>query len=362
MEWWSNGVLGDGGTPTRYSLYSINPLPPHRHCCAACAPSHRVETTLLHRTVALLLLAVGLTLPLPSAFTTGAAAAPVVRRGMPPLPTLNAGTLTTILSTARTRYKLPGMSAAVLQDGVTVVAADGLRQVKKTTPVTADDQWHLGSCGKAMTATLCARLVERGTLSWTTAIGATFPELAGTTRAEYASVTLRELLAHRSGLPDKFPGKVQKQLLKFTGTPPEARQQFVPEILKLRPVALPHTSFSYSSFGYAVAGAMAERITGTAYETLMAQEVFEPLGMSTAGFGAPGTVGQLLQPVGHTAAGKAVLPGPKADLPAAGNPAGLLHMSMQDWTRFAAVHLDEAGTSGYLTPASLNAMHQPFSG
>ena len=271
-------------------------------------------------------------------------------------------TLQSILAGARAKYKIPGMSVALSEGGETTIAADGLRQVKQSAQVTTGDQWHLGSCGKAMTATLCARLVERGTLSWTATVGATFPELAGTMQPSYGSVTLRELLAHRGGVPDKLPKKVDKALQKFTGTPREARATFVPEILKLRPVAVPHTGFSYSSLGYAVAGAMVERITGTAYETLMAQEVFQPLGMTTAGFGAPGTAGLLDQPVGHTSAGKAVPVGPKADLPTAGNPAGLIHMSLADWARFAAVHLDEAGKGDYLTGASIQFMHQPLLG
>ena len=62
------------------------------------------------------------------------------------------------------RYDIPGMAVAVL-DGERVIesAAVGVRVRGGEEQVTLDDLWHLGSCTKAMTATLAARLVEAGT-------------------------------------------------------------------------------------------------------------------------------------------------------------------------------------------------------
>ena len=44
---------------------------------------------------------------------------------------------------------------------------------------------------------------------------------------------------------------------------------------------------------------MLEKITGKAYEALVNEKLFEPLHMDTAGFGPPGTPGQVDQPWGH---------------------------------------------------------------
>src|SRR5262245_22762609 len=66
------------------------------------------------------------------------------------------------------RHKVPALAAAVVRaDGPVRVGAVGVRQAGRPEKVTADDRFHLGSCTKAMTATLCARLVEQGKLSWT---------------------------------------------------------------------------------------------------------------------------------------------------------------------------------------------------
>lgn len=64
-----------------------------------------------------------------------------------------------------------------------------------------DDVWLIGSDGKPMTATLIAKLVDRGKLSWTTQLSEMLPMLAKDMRAEYRTVTLLELLSHRAGLP-----------------------------------------------------------------------------------------------------------------------------------------------------------------
>src|SRR5947209_5537965 len=70
--------------------------------------------------------------------------------------------------------------------------------------------------------------------------------------------------------------------------------------LVTRPIAAPRGSkFIYSNEGYAIAGAMIERVTGRAWEDLMRERIFEPLGMKSAGFGTPASPGEVDQPWGH---------------------------------------------------------------
>jgi CubicO group peptidase (beta-lactamase class C family) len=96
---------------------------------------------------------------------------------------------------------------------------------------------------------------------------------------------------------------------------------------------------NYSNAGVGVAGHVAERATGKSWEALMHELLFEPLGMTSAGFGAPGAADELDQPRGHGADGEAIEPGPEADNPPLLGPAGTCHMSLNDWARFLALHL-----------------------
>jgi len=57
--------------------------------------------------------------------------------------------------------------------------------------------------------------------------------------------------------------------------------------------------FEYSNLGFIIAGAIAEARTGKAWKDLIRAQIFAPLGIADAGFGAPGTPGKVDQPRGH---------------------------------------------------------------
>jgi D-alanyl-D-alanine carboxypeptidase len=267
-----------------------------------------------------------------------------------------------VLDETRRRYHVPAMAAAVMQDGQVVVGAAGVRMAGRSTAVTEDDLFHLGSCGKAMTATLGARLVEQGVLGWDTKFLDLFPELQGEIRPDYQEVTLEQLLTMRGGVRAQLPDRLTQRILAFRGTPEEGRLKFLRPVLSLRPDGEPGITFSYSNASYVVAAAMLERATGRTFEELIEEQVFQPLGMTTPGFGAPGQRGLLDQPRGHTRTGEPVAPGPRADNPPLASPAGRMHMSLADWARFVAVHLDEGGALGYLKPETLQHLHEPYAG
>ncbi|MGH2396271.1 MAG: serine hydrolase domain-containing protein, partial [bacterium] len=128
-------------------------------------------------------------------------------------------------------------------------------------------------------------------------------------------------------------------------------------VLARPPVSDPGTRMAYSNFGYAIVGAIAEGATRQAWEDMMRQMLFEPLGMTTAGFGSPG----LTQPWGHTPNGcQPVAPGPEADNPQVIGPAGTVHCSMSDWALYASLHLRGAqGETGLLLkPESFGHLHR----
>jgi CubicO group peptidase (beta-lactamase class C family) len=121
------------------------------------------------------------------------------------------------------------------------------------------------------------------------------------------------------------------------------------------------TTFEYSNNGYVVAGAMLEAKLGQSWEALIQAHLFEPLGLASAGFGAPGRAGAIEQPVGHAAepdgtrqaypVGAGV-----TDNPAVLGPAGRVHMNLPDLLRYLAAHRD--GT-GYLRPQNWSILHTP---
>ena len=241
-----------------------------------------------------------------------------------------------------------GMAAAVLR-GERIIAQGvaGVRKRGTTERITLDNQFLLGSCTKAMTATLVAMLVEEGKLNWTTTLGELFADTVKPMHPAWEKVTLRQVLAHRAGLRHEPDGAAQvfAELMRppraRLGTLPQQRLEIARQALSRSPGIPPDTKYWYSNVGYILAGAVLEHLTGRAWEDLMRERLFRPLGISTGGFGRPGTAGKTDQPWGHSAfLGKPIDPGsPAAEFPLYYGPAGTAHMTITDWAKFIALHL-----------------------
>jgi CubicO group peptidase (beta-lactamase class C family) len=126
------------------------------------------------------------------------------------------------------------------------------------------------------------------------------------------------------------------------GTLPQQRLEIARQALSRPPGIPPDTKYWYSNAGYVLAGAVLEQLTGRAWEELMRERLFQPLGISTGGFGPPGTADKTGQACGHSPVpGKPPAPprSPAAELPLFYGPAGLAHMTVTDWAKFIALHL-----------------------
>ncbi len=259
---------------------------------------------------------------------------------------------------------VPAMGAAVITStGLEALGVAGVRSWGTAAAVTAEDRWHIGSCTKAITATLAARLVDRGVLSWETTIGDVFG--AGTPAIDPAwrSVTLLWLLSHRSGAALNFDDEPWERVVRAGGPPADQRHALVADALSRPPASPPNTLTRYSNAGVIIAGTMLEALTGTSWEDLVRREVFEPLGMKATAFGAPGTAGVLDQPLGHTRAANGWTPvpvGPGADNPPATGPTGTVHTTLGDWARFIGAHLrGRRGDRSFLSAQSWSRLHEP---
>jgi CubicO group peptidase (beta-lactamase class C family) len=206
-------------------------------------------------------------------------------------------------------------------------------------------------------------MVDEGRLDWTTKIVEVFPEEAGAMHADWRTVTLEMLLAHRSGAPgDLKPGGLWTELWNFGGTPREARLLLLQKVTAMAPASPPGTKHEYANAGYAIAGAMLEKLADKPWEDLIIERLFRPLKMTSAGFGVPATPRYINQPWGHILgannARTPVAPGTDADNPPAIGPAGTVHCSLPDMARYVAFHLAGArGEGTLLKPATFTKLY-----
>ncbi|MEZ6070609.1 MAG: serine hydrolase domain-containing protein [Pirellulales bacterium] len=139
------------------------------------------------------------------------------------------------------------------------------------------------------------------------------------------------MLTHRAGLPANL------NLVEYLGEDATKERRHALSELAKPPAKPPGTEFAYSNLGYVIVGAVIEKLTGKSWQENMVEQIFEPLKMKSAGFGGLGTPGRVDQPWPHTADGKPVPQnGPAVDNPPVMGPAGRVHCTIQDWSRFIA--------------------------
>lgn len=258
---------------------------------------------------------------------------------------------TNVMDLAEALAEAPTVPAAVVArvtiDG-TEVAVAGVRVLDGENLALPGDAWHVGSLTKSMTATLAARMVDAGLITWDTRIGALLGDTYPVMHPDWQDTPLRALLTHLSGMEPNLPDASAQRL----GDGP--RSDYVEELLSAPPAG-PPGAFLYSNAGYVIAGAMLETVGGLTWENLITAEVFAPLGMESVGFGPP--QGDAIQ--GHrpgilwgiNASGQ----GLEADnIPAMG-PAGRVHLNAEDMLTYLRAHLtrDEA----FLSAEAWDVLH-----
>jgi CubicO group peptidase (beta-lactamase class C family) len=253
---------------------------------------------------------------------------------------------------------IPAVGIVLIRHGrIADEAVAGVRARDNPVPVRRSDLWHIGSDEKAMTATMIARLVERGVLSWSTPLSKLIPELSTAMRADYRNVNLVELLAHRAGLRDLIDSDYYERLYHDLRPMHVQRVDYVKMALSWPPAYPPGTDAKYSNRGTVIAALAAEDATGVNYKTLMQRELFAPLGMRSPRFDPP-KPGEL---AGHD--GASAKYGLHADNPPVDAPAGEVRLTLDDWAKFAIDQMEgDHGRGRLLKKSTYELLHTAQAG
>ena len=193
------------------------------------------------------------------------------------------------LADFRDRFGAVGVGAATItSSGDVVVDAIGSRRHGSPDRVTVDDQWHIGSCAKSITAALYGRLVECGAAEWGVPIAECFPDLAGDLAPEWAGPTVDEVLVCRSGMQADLPGSEMAQA--WTDESPLVDQRSHATRFALSRPPRGRGAFRYSNLSYIVVGAAIDRLAAMSFEDALRRHLLDPLGVQSLGFAAPGRV------------------------------------------------------------------------
>jgi D-alanyl-D-alanine carboxypeptidase len=181
----------------------------------------------------------------------------------------------------------PGVIVIVRHGNWRAVYQAGTASLAHPRPLTTGDHERLASFSKAFSGAVALSLVSRGKLRLTSAIGRLLP---GLPRA-WHRVTLRELLQHRSGLPDYTASKALARRLQ------RAPHRTIPPRQLLRYVwhqplqFVPGSRYKYDNSDNVMIAMMARAATGRSYRALLRTLVYRPAGIRQtslpAGFRLP---------------------------------------------------------------------------
>jgi CubicO group peptidase (beta-lactamase class C family) len=170
------------------------------------------------------------------------------------------------ISTTMAAWKMPNCTVVIVRDQETLFQkSHGLETDLQTL-------YPLGSCTKALTATLLAKLVDEGKLQWDDPIQKHFPGFQLADRKQASELTLRDALSHRTGLPSH-------DYLWYHA--PWDRAEVFRRMAYLKPTHPNRTHYDYSTLLYMVAGQVAENVGGAKWDELLQSKLLKPAGMTS---------------------------------------------------------------------------------
>ena len=245
---------------------------------------------------------------------------------------------------------LPALSIALVDDQEIVWSRGyGFTDPLQTKPATADTVYRVGSVSKLFTDIAVMQLVEKGAMDLDAPIQRYLPEFAPKGPSG-EPITLRELMAHRSGLTREPPVGHY-----FDPTGPTLAST-IASLNTTELIYRPKTRQKYSNAAVAAVGFALEKAEGEPFGPLVSRRVLEPLGMDRSGFAStPELERHLAGATMWTYHGRE-FPAPTFELGTA--PAGSLYSTANDLGKFLkSVFAHGVGPKGpILKPETLRSM------
>jgi CubicO group peptidase (beta-lactamase class C family) len=169
---------------------------------------------------------------------------------------------------------VPGIAIAVVsQDEVVYIKGFGVREAGKSDRIDADTVFQLASVSKSITSTVLAALVGQGKIGWDDHVIEHDPGFALFDAWPTRELTLRDLLCHRSGLPDH-----SGDLLEDMGYD---RGEILHRLRYQKTGSSFRSHYAYTNFGYTEAAVAAARAVNKPWEDVAAETLYVPLGMKS---------------------------------------------------------------------------------
>src|SRR5437870_1982705 len=248
---------------------------------------------------------------------------------------------------------LPGLAIAVVfQDNVVYAKGFGVRDVNSKAPVDADTVFQLASLSKSIGSTVVAELVGEGKITWQSKLSVLDPTFEMFDPWVTREITMRDMYAHRSGLP-AHAGDLLEYLC-FT------RAETLHRLRYQHPGSSFRSHYAYTNFGMTEAAVAAAKAYGLEWEALCQEKLYKPLGMTSTSSRYADFITRSNKALGHVLVGGKWVQKFKRD-PDAQSPTGGVCSSVNDLAKWMRLQLASGKFDGkqIVNEKALGETHHP---
>lgn len=234
---------------------------------------------------------------------------------------------------------IPAIAIALVDDQKVVWAhAVGHEDAAGKVPATPKTVFRVGSVSKLFTDVAVMRLVERGEIDLDAPVSKYLPTFKPVNPFDKTELTLRHLMAHRSGLIRESPAGNY-----FDDTSPTLAQT-VDSVNGLPLVYPPGERIKYSNAAIAVVGRVLEKTQDVPFDTYVQKSVLEPLRMTDSAFTPTESVKKHLADAVMWSYHGREFPAPTFQLGMA--PAGCMYSTVGDLSKFMSCLFADGKANG----------------
>jgi CubicO group peptidase (beta-lactamase class C family) len=189
-------------------------------------------------------------------------------------------------------WNAPGIGVGiVVGDKLVFAKGYGYRDYGQKLPFTPNTLYQIASNSKLFTAVAAGILVEEGKLTWDKPVRESVPSIQFYNDSLNSTVTLRDMLAHRTGI-------TRHDSIWYQA--PDSRKELFGKLKYMEPKEPPRSIFLYNNMMYAAAGYLIELQSGKTWEEFVRERIFKPLEMNSSVFSVADMVKQKDFGVTHT--------------------------------------------------------------
>lgn len=170
-------------------------------------------------------------------------------------------------------WNVPGVGVGIVSGDKLVFAKGyGYRDYEKKLPFTPTTLHQIASNTKLFTAVAAGLLVDEGKLTWDKPVRESVPSIRFYNNELNNTVTLRDMLAHRTGI-------TRHDTIWFQSD--DTRKQLFDKVVYLEPQEPLRQTFLYNNLMYAAVGYIIELQSGKRWEDFVRDRILKPLSMSS---------------------------------------------------------------------------------